>query len=211
MVGSQDEVKGSQKKDCVEAAKGFCGSGEGEKCVSTYAQLHIDGGLTADQQWPCCVLPRCPLLAHTSTVAYRVKLVTSLSYCCLSGWSGSAAVTHSQSFFQWCAGLLNALWIVAGCWMLKVLRYAEFPWFLSTAYFSNKSQKHQSKIYHLFLNLLSVIFAFTSILQIQIVSLCSSGKRLDSSLTFSSSLLTTFLLFWQKNSELWFFFDWSGS
>lgn len=69
MVGSQDEVKGSQKKDFVEAAMGFCGSEEGEKCVSSYAQLHIDDVLTADQQWLCCVLLRCPLFAHPFTVA----------------------------------------------------------------------------------------------------------------------------------------------
>lgn len=69
MVGSQDEVKGSQRKDFVEAALGFCGSGEGDKCVSSYAQLCIDDGLTAEQQWLCCVLLRSPLLAHTSIVA----------------------------------------------------------------------------------------------------------------------------------------------
>lgn len=71
MVGSQDEVKGSQKKDFVEAAMGFCGSGEGEKSVSSYAQIHTGDGLTADQQWLCCVLLRCPLLAHTSIVAHQ--------------------------------------------------------------------------------------------------------------------------------------------
>jgi len=72
MVGSKNEVKGSQKKLFVEAATGCYGRGGGEKHVS-----HLMLGSTlmmvlkADGQWPCCVLLKCFLLAHASYVAQQ--------------------------------------------------------------------------------------------------------------------------------------------
>lgn len=110
------EVKGSQKRHFVQAATGFCGRGGGQKLVSPCAELHVDNvlnsGLAVAVLCSLEAFPPCSRILHGTA---RVKPVTSLSYCSLSGWSGSAAVTQDHSFWVVCRDAERPLEL---CWML---------------------------------------------------------------------------------------------